>query len=147
MINARVPGVVAVTRTAQTLRRPGMRTFWLLFTLEGFLIGAVLLAILAALPARTPLTQASDAETVRLAVWSRVGGAVDDPVVEVAPGVMARSSAVRGFALGGETFFYYFEGRQGFDPLSRGKVSVQDIEVVVRDTDGERTLVIYRVLE
>jgi hypothetical protein len=147
MINARVPGVVAVTHTVRQIRRPGIRAFWFLFALESILIGAALLAALGALPARTPLTQASGVETLRAAVWSRVDGAVDDPVVEVAPGVMVRSSAVRGFALGGETFYYYFEGRQGFDPLSRGKVTAQDIEVVVQDTDGERTLVIYRILQ
>ncbi|HWQ12404.1 MAG TPA: hypothetical protein VNL77_06380 [Roseiflexaceae bacterium] len=146
MINAHVPGVAVATHAVRKIRRPGMGTFWLLFALESVLIGAALLAVLNALPARTPLTQAADVDTLRAAVWSRVDGTLEDPVIEVAPGVTARSSAVRGFALGGQTYFYYFEGRRGFDPLSRGAVSEHAIEVVARDTDGERTLVIYRML-
>ncbi|MEN9939136.1 MAG: hypothetical protein RLZZ387_5715 [Chloroflexota bacterium] len=114
--------------------------------LESILVTALLLLVLSVLPARTPLTQAGDAETLRAAVWSRLDGAVSDPVIEVNPGVMVRSSVVRGFALGGVTYYYYFEGRTGFDPLSRGAVSQQQIEVLARDSNGERTLVIYRIL-
>lgn len=146
MVNAHFPSVVAAERLAPRVRRPGLRTFWMLFALEGVLIVAALALVLGALPQRTPLQRASDADVLRAAVWSRVGGAVSDPVIEVAPGVTVRSSAVRGFELNGVTFFYYFEGRRSFDPLSRGAVSPDDVEVVTRDTDGERALVIYRIL-
>lgn len=147
MINAHFPGVVAAEQAAPRVRRPGLRTFWMLFALESALIAGLLALVLSALPPRTPLQHTAEADVLRTAVWSRVGGAVSDPVIEVAPGVTVRSSAVRGFELNGATFYYYFEGRPGFDPLSRGVVSLDTIEVVARDTDGERTLVIYRILQ
>jgi hypothetical protein len=146
MINAHISGVVTAERAAPAVRRPTARTFWMLFALEATLVAAVLALVLSALPQRTPLTNSADTELLRGAVWSRLDGALDDPVVEVAPGVTVRSSAVRGFELSGVTYHYYFEDRSGFDPLSRGVVSPAEVEVLVRESDGERTLVIYRIL-
>jgi hypothetical protein len=146
VINAHFPGMVVASPRTRTARRPGMRMFWALFAAEGVLIGVLLLAMLSALPSLMPMSRAADIDTLRAAVWSRVDGSLDDAVVEVAPGVMARSSSVRGFSLGDNTYYYYFEGKRGFDPLSRGKVSESQVEVVARDSDGERTLVIYRIL-
>jgi hypothetical protein len=146
MLNAHVSGVVTGEHTASRVHRPGMRTFWALFALEAALVFAVAAVLLNVLPQRTPLSQTADAELLRAAVLSRLDGTLDDPVVEVAPGVTVRSSALRGLELGGVTYHYYFEGQRGFDPLSRGKLRSNDVEVVVRDSDGERTLVIYRIL-
>jgi hypothetical protein len=146
VINARISSVVPMERAAPVVRRPGIRFFWLLFVAEGLLIVAALIALLSLVPQRTPLASGADTEVLRAAVLSRLDGAVSDPVIEVAPGVTARSSAVRGFALNGVTYFYYFEDRRGLDPLSRGKVTERDVEVLLRESDGERTLVIYRLL-
>jgi hypothetical protein len=147
MINAQIARVAPAERPALMVRRPGVRAFWMLFAAEALVLAVALGWLLGHLPQLTPLSQTAEVDVLRSAVWSRVDGALDDPVVEVAPGVLVRSSAVRGFELGGVTYHYYFEGRAGYDPLSRGRVTDRQVEVVARDSDGERTLVIYRLLQ
>lgn len=147
MINAQIANAAAAKQPVLTIRRPGLRAFWMLFAVEALVIVAAFGWLLGHLPERTPLSQAPEVDVLRAAVLSRVDGTLDDPVVEVAPGVMVRSSAVRGFELGGVTYYYYFEGRAGYDPLSRGRVTDSQVEVVARESDGDRTLVIYRLLQ
>lgn len=120
------------------------KAFWLLFSIEGLIIAGVCALILYfLLPVSLPLTRASDYTAVREAVVARFSGAVADPLIEVAPGVTARSSNVRGFARNGVTYYYYLEGQQSFDPLGRGAFTREQIEVVLRDANGPMPLVIY----
>jgi hypothetical protein len=147
MINAHVSGVIGARRTLLAGRRVGVRLFWLLFAAEALLVAVALVVVLqVVLPVRTPLTQSGEAQIVRAAVLDRLGGTIEDPLVEVAPGVTVRSSQVRGLALNGVTYYYRFEERAGFDPLSRGTVAPHAVETVLREREGDRTLVIYRLL-
>jgi hypothetical protein len=119
----------------------------LMFALEAALIAAVFGMVLFAItPARVPLARSGDYLTVREAILARLNGSVADPLVELAPGVSARESSVRGFTLNGQTYYYYLEGRRGFDPLSRGVVSAAGVEVVARDEASPHPIVIYRML-
>lgn len=146
MINARVPGIVAAERVAPPIKRVGPRTFLVVCILEGFLIAGVLFAALYALtPQRVPLARSADYAVVREAIWARVNGSVGDPLLEISPGVSARESNLRGLMLSGVTYYYYFEGQRGFDPLSRGKVDTRNIEIIARDEGGAAPLVIYRL--
>lgn len=102
--------------------------------------------VLQMFPSRTPLADETQVARVHSAVLARLNGSTVDPLIEVTPGVIGRSSSVRGFSLDGQTYYYYFEGRSGFDPLSRGVVSHGDVELVLRDDRGPDALVIYRML-
>jgi hypothetical protein len=147
VINAQLHGLVTPERAAAPVRRVGPRAFWILFAVEGLLLAAALLVMLnLLLPTRAPLTRGSDVLIVRDAIWDRLNGAAADPLIQIAPGANARASAVRGFVLDGQTYYYYVEGRRGFDPLSRGAVDAASIEVLLRDEGGPATLVIYRLL-
>jgi hypothetical protein len=146
MLNVQISGLLTAERRIGRVRHLGVRFFWALFALEAALVLACAAVLVNVLPQRTSLSQAAKSEVLRAAVLSRLDGALEDPVIEVVPGVMARSSAVRGLELDGVTYHYYFENRQGFDPLSRGSVNRRDVEVLLRETNGERTLVIYRIL-
>jgi hypothetical protein len=146
MINVQAPGIVVPERVAPPIKRIGPRTFLIVCALEGLLIAAVVVvAVYTLAPQRVPLARSSDYATVREAIWARLNGTIDDPLVEIAAGVSARASNVRGFALHGETYYYYIEGQRGFDPLSRGAVGFEGVEIVARDEDGPRPLVIYRL--
>jgi hypothetical protein len=146
MINAQV-STLADRKPATQVRRIGQRGFWLLFAFEGLCIAGMLILVLhLLLPARAPLAQAGDYAAVRAAIEARLNGATDDPLIEVAPGVTARSSNVRGFTLNGYTYYYYRDGQPGFDPLSRGAVARDQVELVSRAEVGRNPLVIYRVL-
>ncbi|HEU5101358.1 MAG TPA: hypothetical protein VFU22_20185 [Roseiflexaceae bacterium] len=147
MINVHMSGIAAPRALAAPRRRNGALGFWALFMIEALFVAGVLALVLSlVLPARTPLTRSADFVTIRDAVWARVNGTIADPLVDIAPGVSIRSSSVRGFALNGKTYYYFFEGQQGFDPLSRGAVAQRDVEVVLRDTDGPKSLVIYEII-
>ena len=136
----------ATTTTAVPVRRIGQRAFWLLLAIEGLVLGALLLfAIQMLLPAQAPLAQSSDYATVRTAIQSRLSGSVADPLVDVAPGATARLSNVGGFVLNGYTYYYYREGQHNFDPLSRGILAAEQVELVQREQLSGNTVVIYRV--
>jgi hypothetical protein len=146
MINVQAPGIVVPERVASPIKRIGPRTFLVLCALEGLLIAAIFLfAMYALAPQQVPLARSSDYATVREAIWARRSGAIDDPLVEISAGVSARESNVRGFTLHSQTYYYYVEGQRGFDPLSRGAVDFQGVEIVARDEDGPKPLVIYRL--
>jgi hypothetical protein len=146
VINVHISGAGAPRMLAARQARRGGLNFWLLFALEAAFIAGVLILVLAiVLPTRAPLARSADYATVRDAIWARVNGTINDPLIELAPGVSVRSSSVRGFALNGRTYYYYLEGQRGFDPLSRGAVAERDIEVVLRDADGPKPLVIYEI--
>jgi hypothetical protein len=132
---------------AAPVRRISQRGFWLLFIVEGLIVVGMLLFVLSLLlPAKAPLAQTADFATVRSAIQAHLSGAVQDPLVTVAPGVQARSSQVGGFALNGYTYYYYEEGQPSYDPLSRNQVSRAQVEMVSREPFNSSTIVIYRVI-
>jgi hypothetical protein len=146
VINVHFSGIASPRTLVAPKLRNGAISFWMLFTIEAlFVAGALALVLALVLPTRAPLTRSDDFATIRDAVWARVNGIIADPLIDIAPGISIRSSSVRGFALNGHIYYYFFEGQRGFDPLSRGAVAQRDIEVLLRDADGPKTLVIYEI--
>ena len=146
MINAQVSSH-ADRKPATEVRRIGPRAFWMLFAFIGLCIAGMLILVLPlALPLRAPLAQARDYATIRAAIQARLNGSIDDPLIGVAPGVTARLSNVGGFTLNGYTYYYYREGQPGFDPLSRGAITPDQVELVAHDEIDHAPVVIYRVL-
>jgi hypothetical protein len=113
--------------------------------LQGMLITAIALFVMSRLPASTPLTQTDGPQQVHDFVLA--GNPAADPLIEVVPGVIVRSSSVRGLRIADQTYYYYYEGRQSYDPLTRGAVQPNQVELLLRDTDAETTLVVYRVVD
>jgi len=148
VINVRTSGFTPQQLVASHAPQRGTLSFWMLFALEASFIAGVLALVLAlVLPSRLPLARSADVATIRDAVWARVNGAANDPLTDIAPGISVRASSVRGFVLNGRVYYYYFEGQRGFDPLSRGAVAQRDVEVLLRDDDGPKPLVIYEIIQ
>lgn len=148
MINAQLQGIAQPQARSTPVARLSARLFWWMFACLGLISGAALLFIItAATPSRTPLTRSADVLAVREQVWSNLNGMANDPLIELTPGVTARQSNIRGFALHGQVYYYYVEGRRNFDPLSRGKLGPDQVELLLRDAGGPQTLVIYRQLQ
>lgn len=146
MINLSLRQVVGTRCQEAPVRRLTPRAFWLLFSIEGLILVGIFIVVLWFLvPARLPLAT-TDYDTIREVVLLRLTGEIEDPAIEIVPGTIAPSSSVRGFNLHGQTYYYYLEGKLGFDPLSRGVVGPNDIEIVLRDDGGPYPLVIYRLL-
>lgn len=117
--------------------------FRALFAIEALLIIMALATVARMLPKANALAATADSTAVRAAIYQRASGEIVDPLIEVAPDVRAPASSVRGFVLHGATYYYYFEGRDNFDPYSRGQVGLNQLLVVLRDTGGDAPLVIY----
>ena len=139
------PSVTVSDASAVSAPARGLRFFWGLFIVNALLFGSLLVALLlmSHLPARS--LDSLEAETLRAAVFTRLDGTADDPLVEVAPGVFVRASNPGGLRLNGIVYYYYIEGERNFDPLSRGMVDHADIDIVLRDMSGSRPLIIYRL--
>jgi hypothetical protein len=148
VINVRISGFATPQVAASRVPHQSTLGFWLLFALEAsFIAGVLALVLTLVLPSRVPLARSADVATIRDAVWARVNGAINDPLTDIAPGISVRASSVRGFALNGRVYYYYFEGQRGFDPLSRGAVTQRDVDILLRDADGPKPLVIYEIIQ
>lgn len=125
-------------------RRP-LSSFWVMLGIEALVIAAVLVLVLSTLaPAPVPPVSAEEREIVRAAILNRIQGYEPDPLFEVLPGVSAPVSNVAGFTLRGQVYYYYVEGQTNYDPLSRGKLSQSQVEVVLRDTSSPNAFVVYQ---
>jgi hypothetical protein len=125
------------------VRRISPPLFWALLVVE---VGVLALVLAWALPQVLPVTTTPLANAavprVHAAIAARLSGATNDPIVSVGA-VSARTSNLRGLSLGGVTYYYFVEGRTNHDPFSAGRVSQNEITVLLRDTSGPETLVIY----
>jgi hypothetical protein len=140
-------GANALQKPTVPMHRIGSRAFVALVGLELLLLlGVLVWALTVLLPPATPLVAGAQLALVEDAIRAHVGGAVHDPLVSVGSGHSARASNVRGFSLSGETYYYYVEGTQNFDPLSRGAVRRADVEILFRDSSGPMPFVVYRIL-
>lgn len=149
MIQVSSPAMLGRAEAVRVRRRVALNTtsFWLLFVAEAALVIGVLLLVMRALPSQAPLTATPDYSSVREAIYSRVNGTTLDPMIEVQPGVVAPASNVRGLELHGTTYYYYFEGQQNFDPVSRSRIGRERTQVVLRDDGGPHPLVIYTFIQ
>lgn len=148
MINATThQGAESVLRAkARPVRRISARVLVVMMGFElGLIFGVLVWALFWLQPASTPLASQQDLTPVIEAVRGRLSGAINDPLVEVVPGVSARASNLRGLSLNGQVYYYYVDGQTNFDPFSRKMVGNDAVEVMLRDTSGPNMIVIYRL--
>jgi hypothetical protein len=69
----------------------------------------------------------------------------DDPLIEVQSGVWVKSSNYYGVTIAGAVYYYAMTSHQSFDPLSRGVVTLDAVEIVREIHDGEFTVIIYTI--
>ncbi len=121
------------------------RLFTLMIGLELCLLFGFAGWLLSSAQPRTPLAAVPDLTPLTREIQGRLNGSIVDPMVEVKPGVAIRTSNIRGFRYAGHVYYYYIEGEPGYDPLSRGIVRPDQVEIMLRDSSGPQTIVIYRV--
>lgn len=146
--------IPATTSTAHSLcertlplYRIGPRTLSALIGIEIVLLAVTLVWTLTSVtPSVTPLAKRADLTPVVEAIHDRLNGAVADPLIPLGDGQSARASNLRGFMFNNNIYYYYIEGARNFDPLSRGVIRRDQVEVLLRDESGRQTVVIYRVL-
>ncbi|GAB4110614.1 MAG: hypothetical protein Fur005_12200 [Roseiflexaceae bacterium] len=143
MINAQIASTPQTARTEARLWRPGSATFWMLLVIEGAIILVAAWFLIGIFPQQSPLSYVEAARQVRDYV---VADPAADPLIEVAPGVIDRASSVHGVKVAGEVYYYYYEGRVSYDPLSSGVIKPEQAELLLRDESSATPLVVYRLI-
>lgn len=135
---------LAAPARIQVARRIGVRTFYTLLVLQLLIIAGAGLWLLANHRSSvTAFTATGDLAIVRESIWARLQGFADDPLIAGSSGSAVRESNLRGFRLNGTIYYYYVEGGVNRDPLSRGSVTPDQVEILLRDADGPYPIVIY----
>lgn len=142
MVSAGAAQRIAIRRLFRLQR---FSLFTAMIGIELCLLLGVLVWLLSAMPSRTPLAANPDLAPLVREIQGRLSGAIVDPLIEVKPGVAIRASNLRGFRYEGHVYYYYIEGAANYDPLSRGIVRPEQVEIMLRDTSGAQTIVLYRV--
>ncbi len=148
MINASThttEGMLRNDARSNAARRKSALVFWILLAMELAVLGVVLVWFFQPTTAQTQQSLAVDASQVRDAIWARLNGHIDDRLVEVQPDVFVYESNVRGFQLNGVVYYYYVDGRQNYDPLSRGAVNADQVETILRENGPRYQFTIYRI--
>jgi hypothetical protein len=131
---------------AHPIRRIGSRTLAVLIGFELLLLfGALLWALFWLTPAAMPFAPRHDLAPVLEAIQGSLSGAIDDPLIAVNAGASAYASNLRGLSMDGAVYYYYVEGSRNYDPLSRGAVLRDNVEVLLRDDNGPASIVVYRM--
>ena len=68
-----------------------------------------------------------------------------DPSITLANGLKVKSSNYRGVRIGGTTYYYSLSPRPSYDPLARGEVTSDQINVVVIRGDYPNRVMIYTI--
>ncbi len=70
-------------------------------------------------------------------------GRAGDELVEVRPGVWAKSSNIYGLSIDGATYYYQVSPHASFDPLSQGRVGAGEVRVVQIFEESGFDVVVY----
>lgn len=142
IVSARTKHPMTMTGMSR-LRRFSL--FTLMIGIELCLLVSAVGWLLSATPSRTPLSANPDLTPLVDEIRGRMSGEIIDPLIEVKPGITIRVSNIRGFRYAGSIYYYYIEGAPNYDPLSRGIIRPDQVEIVLRETSGTQTIVLYRV--
>ncbi len=86
----------------------------------------------------------ADALVVRAAALSYLDDRIADPLVQTVHG-QRHSSAVGGFALNGQVYYYFFNDAPRVDPVGAGLVASARMTTVLSEPEGDRLLTIYTI--
>ncbi|HEY8885112.1 MAG TPA: hypothetical protein VIO35_07350 [Chloroflexota bacterium] len=137
----RVPWFVGATAgwSEQLARVARLGLGVLLVVTSSFVIGLATGLISAPTFAAAPPSPVS--EVLSLATTWR--GPAGDPVIALAPGLPVKSSNYRGVRIGGTLYYYNLAPRQSYDPLARGEVTADQIQVVAVVGDPPNRVMVY----
>lgn len=68
----------------------------------------------------------------------------DDPLIEVEQDIWIKRSNIEGIEIDEQTYFYTLFPHMSYDPVIRGEVASEDIEIVY-ERDGEIPVLIYKL--
>jgi len=127
--------------------RVGVQAFWSLLALQALLVALAAIWLYNSSPASTPTTAhtGGDLAIVHDAIRARLQGFVHDPIIVIGDQEGVRESNLRGFRLNGTIYYYYLDraDARNYDPLSRGAVRTDDVDIVLHDRTGSYPLVLY----
>lgn len=112
----------------------------LLLALSAVLIGSATDLVITS-PEPVAESAAPVDQVIRYAIEWR--GPEADPLITLPSGLTIKSSNYRGVTIGDTTYFYNLAPRASFDPLARGEMTVDEINVIAIVGDPPNRVMIY----
>jgi hypothetical protein len=69
----------------------------------------------------------------------------DDPFIEVESNIFIKESNYKGITINDKTYFYSLSPHMSYDPVTRGEVEIEDVNVIYNDNDAEAPVIIYTI--
>jgi hypothetical protein len=69
----------------------------------------------------------------------------DDPLIEVESNIHIKESNVNGVSIDGKTYFYSLFPHMSYDPVSRGEVSKNEVNIIFEGQDEKIPIIIYTI--
>lgn len=127
--------------------RVGVQAFWSLLALQALLIALAAIWLYNSPPATNPslVHTGGELSVVHDAIQARLQGIIHDPIIIVGGQEEVRESNLRGFRLNGTIYYYYLDraDARNYDPLSRGAVDLDQVDILLHERGGSYPLVIY----
>lgn len=126
-----------------------LRGFLVVLLVASCLVIALATGLLASpLPVASPFSEpaATPSPTDQVLAYA-LGwrGSAEDPSITLANGLKVKSSNYRGVRIGSTTYYYNLSPRPSYDPLARGEVTSDQINVVVIRGDYPNRVMIYTI--
>lgn len=67
----------------------------------------------------------------------------NDPFIEIEPNLWIKQSNYEGVKIGGIVYYYSLFPHMSYDPVSRGEISVEEIEIIYIEDDQDFSIAIY----
>jgi hypothetical protein len=69
----------------------------------------------------------------------------DDPLIEVESNIFVKESNYKGVTINNQTYYYSLFPHMSYDPVSRGEITREDVEIIYKDNDAEISVIIYTI--
>jgi hydroxymethylpyrimidine pyrophosphatase-like HAD family hydrolase len=67
----------------------------------------------------------------------------DDPFIEVESNIFIKESNYKGITINDQTYYYSLSPHMSYDPVSRGKMDLEDVNIIYNDNNAEIPVIIY----
>jgi hypothetical protein len=69
----------------------------------------------------------------------------DDPFIEVESNIFVKESNYKGIKINGQIYYYSLFPHMSYDPVTRGEIDREDVNIIYKDDNEEIPVIIYTI--